>query len=43
MAKTAMDKIAPFYALKMIEILDSNDDLFAAQKASLDKRNKVLG
>ena len=30
-------------AIKTIEILDSTDALFAAQKASLDKWNKVLG
>ena len=29
--------------IKTIEVLDSTDDLFAAQKANLDKWNKVLG
>ena len=30
-------------AIKGIEVHDSTDDLFAAQKANLDKWNKVLG
>ncbi len=30
-------------AIKGIEVLDSTDDLFAAQKANLDKWNKVPG
>jgi peptidyl-prolyl cis-trans isomerase B (cyclophilin B) len=29
--------------IKSIDVLDSTDDLFAAQKANLDKWNKVLG
>ncbi len=38
-----VNKIAQGDAIKSIEILDSTDDLFAAQKANLDKWNKVLG
>ncbi|MEO6788663.1 MAG: peptidylprolyl isomerase, partial [Chthoniobacteraceae bacterium] len=38
-----VNAIAQGDAIKAIEILDSTDDLFAAQKASLDKWNKVLG
>jgi len=29
--------------IKSIDVLDSTDDLFAAQKANLDKWNKILG
>jgi peptidyl-prolyl cis-trans isomerase B (cyclophilin B) len=29
--------------IKGIEVLDSTDDLFAAQKSNLEKWNKVLG
>ncbi|MEK0449129.1 MAG: hypothetical protein RL088_1397 [Verrucomicrobiota bacterium] len=29
--------------IKTIDVLDSTDDLFAAQKANLDKWNKILG
>ena len=38
-----VDKIAQGDAIQSIEVLDSTDDLFAAQKANLDKWNKVLG
>jgi peptidyl-prolyl cis-trans isomerase B (cyclophilin B) len=38
-----VNKIAQGDAIKSIEVLDSTDDLFAAQKANLDKWNKVLG
>jgi len=38
-----VDKIAQGDAIKSIEVLDSTDDLFTAQKANLDKWNKVLG
>ena len=38
-----VDKIAQGDAITAIEILDSTDALFAAQKANLDKWNKVLG
>ena len=38
-----VDTIARGDAIKIIEILDSTDELFAAQKADLDKWNKVLG
>ena len=38
-----VNKIAQGDAIKGIEVLDSTDDLFAAQKANLDKWNKVLG
>ena len=38
-----VNKIAQGDAIKTIEILDSTDALFAAEKANLDKWNKVLG
>jgi peptidyl-prolyl cis-trans isomerase B (cyclophilin B) len=38
-----VNAIAQGDKIKTIDILDSTDDLFAAQKANLDKWNKVLG
>ena len=38
-----VDTIAQGDAIKAIDILDSTDDLFAAQKANLDKWNAALG
>ncbi len=38
-----MNKIAQGDTISGIEVLDSTDELFAAQKANLDKWNKVLG
>jgi peptidyl-prolyl cis-trans isomerase B (cyclophilin B) len=38
-----VNAIAQGDAIQGIEILDSTDDLFAAQKSTLDKWNKVLG
>ena len=37
-----VNAIAQGDAIKSIEILDSTDELFAAQKANLDKWNAVL-
>ena len=38
-----VDKIAQGDTIKSIEILDSTDELFTAQKAQLDKWNAILG
>ncbi len=38
-----VNSIAQGDKIKTIEVLDSTDDLFAAQKANLDKWNKILG
>jgi peptidyl-prolyl cis-trans isomerase B (cyclophilin B) len=38
-----VDAIAQGDTIKSIEILDSTDELFAAQKAQLDKWNAILG
>ena len=41
--QNVVDTIAQGDKIKSIEVLDSTDDLFAAQKANLDKWNKILG
>ena len=41
--KEVVDSIAQGDKITAIEILDSTDDLFAAQKAQLDKWNAILG
>lgn len=41
--KDVVDSIAQGDTIKSIEILDSTDELFAAQKAQLDKWNAILG
>ena len=41
--KDVVDSIAQGDKITAIEILDSTDDLFAAQKAQLDKWNAILG
>ena len=38
-----VNSIAQGDKIQGIEVLDSTDDLFAAQKSNLDKWNKVLG
>ena len=41
--QNVVDTIAQGDKIKSIDVLDSTDDLFAAQKANLDKWNKILG
>ena len=41
--KDVVDSIAQGDTIKSIEILDSTDELFAAQKTQLDKWNAILG
>jgi peptidyl-prolyl cis-trans isomerase B (cyclophilin B) len=41
--KEVVDAVAQGDKITAIEILDSTDELFAAQKAQLDKWNKILG
>ena len=41
--QNVVDSIAQNDKITSIEVLDSTDDLFAAQKANLDKWNKILG
>ncbi len=41
--QNVVDTIAAGDKIKTVEILDSTDELFAAQKAQLDKWNAILG
>ncbi len=41
--QNVVDSIAQNDKIKSVEVLDSTDELFAAQKANLDKWNKILG
>jgi peptidyl-prolyl cis-trans isomerase B (cyclophilin B) len=41
--QNVVDAIAQGDKIQGIEVLDSTDDLFAAQKSNIDKWNKILG